>query len=132
MVDTPIGQRREGMSTLFEVIAWMAFCAARGPYLLIAAVAKSYRVWPGTASVSQVGGEAVALAVSLALPSLLAIALVEVCATLAQRLETSARMPFDARSLALALRPVVVMLLCVASLAAFTESVANATRAILP
>ncbi len=127
LVGVQMGATRDAVQTTFAVIAWLAFCAARGPQLLLSAYLASYKIWP-TGQMIAAGHALLALTASLALPSLLAVGLVELCAGLVQRFERSARLPLDARALASAVRPLVVALLLAGSLAAFTQSVAAATR----
>lgn len=120
------------------VLGWVIFCAAGGGLLLVEAYLGSYARWPlgaplltggaTVAAIAKAGGELLALTGSLALPALLALALVELSGALLSRFERSAGFPVGAGTLAAAARPLVAMLLLVASLAAFVEGVGSATR----
>ena len=64
-----------------------------------------------------------ALAAGLALPTLLALAVVELCAGMIGRVERAAALDAGAPRLARAARPIVALLLFCASLAAFAEGI---------
>jgi type III secretory pathway component EscT len=109
-------------------LAWSLFCAFGGATLLCGAYLGSYAAWPlggptplGEAhglALLESGRGAFALFARLALPGLLAVALLELCTGLLARLEGAARAPLGAARLGQALRPIIALVLFSGSLAA--------------
>jgi len=136
LIGYSIARAHRPLTSLYSVLAWLAFLAVGGANLLVSAYASSYaRYSPGAAAqlddgVIEAGAALATLAARLALPSLLAIAAVELSAALLARFERGAQLAIDAPSLARGLRPLLVLLLLVASLAAFSQGVGAATRAV--
>jgi type III secretory pathway component EscT len=122
-----------------SVLGWLVFSAAGGATLLVDAFLRSYARWPllaaarpdvevaqATAALGRSGAELIALAARLALPALLVLACVELAAGLLARFERGAIFEPGAESIARALRPVLVLVLLAASVAAFTHGVGAA------
>ncbi len=106
---------RSPLSTLYATLAWLAFFVAGGPMLLFGAV--SMHLSRGTQLFS--------LAARLALPALLAYAIVEVLAGLAVRVEGETP-TFGAARLSSASRPLLAAVMVLSGLASFAHGVAAA------
>ena len=124
LIGSQLLDRRESVSALYTTVAWLAFCAVKGPSLVVASYIHSYSIAPGM-DISTLGSKMFVLVASLALPSLIAIAVVELCAGVVQRFERGAGLPVEARAIAHAARPVLVLLLLAGSVAALATSVAG-------
>jgi len=110
------GPSRSPLSPLYATLAWITFFIAGGPVLLFGAASQQMPR----------GAQLFSLAARLALPALLAFAIVEVLAGLASRVEGDA--PFEAQRVAAASRPLLAALLALGGLASFAHGVAQALR----
>ena len=123
--------RTAALDALYTTLAWLVFFAVGGPHLLLRASAMP------TDGIATQGRRLVELAASLALPTLLALAIVEVLGAVAERWESAAEMPLHAHSVARSLRPLVASLLLLGGLASFAHGVGDAvgrttTAGVLP
>ncbi|MEO6954286.1 MAG: hypothetical protein ABI321_20960 [Polyangia bacterium] len=123
--------RTPALDGIYTTLAWLAFFAVGGPVLLMCASALP------TDGFAMHGARFVELAASLALPTLLALAILEVLAAVANRWELAAETPLQAHRVTRSLRPLVASLLLLGGLASFAhgvgQSVAEAGRSgVLP
>ena len=129
VIEGGLRARTRSLGLLFATLAWLVFGAAGGLSLLVNAYLGSYKRVPlggGIELVARAGF--CGLVADLALPALLALAVVELGAGILARFEDGADLPIGAQRLAHAARPLVALLLVVASLAAFSRGVSAATR----
>ena len=106
---------------IYTTTAWLAFFAVGGPSLLLRVAAL-----PLDGAVH--GHRFVQLAASVALPTLLALAIVEVLAGIAQRWEHATETPLHAHRVARSLRPLVASLILLGGFASLAHGVGEATR----
>lgn len=114
--------RTPSLEGIYTTTAWLAFFAVGGSSLLLRVAAFPL---DGVAIHGRLFAQ---LAASLALPTLLALAIVEVLASVAERWERAAETPFQAHRVARSLRPLVASLLLLGGAASFAHGVGEATR----
>ena len=142
LVGATLESRKDGgaFGLLFGTLAWVVFCGVGGLSMLLDAYLGSYArsslreaPAPGTVdTLVRAGGDLLALSCKLALPALLSIAILELGAASLARFEESAGFDLGAQRIARGARPVLAMLLVVASLAAVSHGVGLATRGLGP
>jgi type III secretory pathway component EscT len=132
-------RRDPGIARLATTLAWSVFLFAGGGSFLVGTYLRSYLAWPvGEATATNLdalvrtGGQWLALVAQLALPILSLVALVEIVAALVSRFEDTARLDGSGSSspivspiatMVRAARPILVLVLFAASIAAFTHGV---------
>ena len=114
--------RTPAIDAIYTTTAWLVFFAVGGPTLLLRVAS-----FPLEGVVVH-GRRFVQLAASVALPTLLALAIVEVLAGIAQRWEHATEAPLHAQQVARSLRPLVASLVLLGGLASLAHGVGEAIR----
>ncbi len=123
-------QQLEAPGLLFATLAWITFGASGGFTALLEAYLGAHAYAPAPDALVHAGAGLLALGCRLAVPALLALAILELGVVVIARFEESAGLSLGVAQLGRGARPVIAMLLVAASLAAIGHGVGDATRAL--